>query len=247
MLRFQSHLQIDNLPDEQLQNQFEVIMPTLNLSDDTFSSSIGQRDDHGNPIGLLGKAADFVVNTANAMTSYTPIVEEIVFGTRAFKTETRRLRTGWINIPSDIENYHDVSITMFCSAGMLTQLYLAKWKGLIFNEEGEYFYPMNNYKKNIEVFFYGPGNIIGAMEPVAHWTLKGCFPTLQQDFKLSYDKNERLRMTQTFKVDKVVSKAATAKKAITAELVTSPTSVVDALTNKVFGKGTSTYSVEDTY
>ena len=42
---------------------------------------------------------------SNAYNAYTPIVEEIVFGVRNFGTNSRRVRTGWCNVPDDIQNY----------------------------------------------------------------------------------------------------------------------------------------------
>lgn len=73
-LRFQSALNIENLPDEQIDNQFEVIMPTLNLEHRHEGS------------GWFTKLTSAVINSIN---EYTPIVEEIVFGVRNFKQNTR--------------------------------------------------------------------------------------------------------------------------------------------------------------
>lgn len=224
-LRFQSQLLIDCLPDEQLENQFEVIMPTLPLLSKANS-------------GLLG---------AVGLDSYTPIVEEITFGVKNFTTDTRRVRTGWCNVPADIENYKDIVITFFCSSGMLTQYYLAAWKSLVFDEDGEYYNPMHVYKKNIEVFFYGPGNVGAVVPPVAHYTLYGCFPYSQDLYKLKYESEpKRLRITQSFKCDKIVADYSLAKSSIIAETVTSPTSIVDkaitGLTSDPVG-----YKFEDVY
>ena len=54
---------------------------------------------------------------------------------------------GWLNVPSDIENWHDVAITMFCPASMATHMYLNTWKRMIFNRDGEYYNSMSVYKK----------------------------------------------------------------------------------------------------
>lgn len=243
-LRFQSALNIENLPDEQIDNQFEVIMPTLNLEHRHEGS------------GWFTKLTSAVINSIN---EYTPIVEEIVFGVKNFKTNTRRVRTGWCNVPEDIQNYQDVSITMFCSAGMLTQYYLAAWKALIFNEEGEYYNPMQDYKKNIEVYFFGPGNIGTVVPPIAHFTLKGCFPYTQDPFKLSYKDNpQRLRITANFKVDKIVVDNSLKSSSIKQELLTSPTQLLNtaftkatSLVTKTIGltdySGVRDYSVKDVY
>ena len=98
-LRFASQLAIDNLPDEQLSDQFEVIMPELDISG---------TDAAGLSLSVLG--VDF------NLYAYRPIVEEIVFGQMNFTTDTRRIRTGWYNVPKDIEGYHDCKINLFCSA-----------------------------------------------------------------------------------------------------------------------------------
>ena len=232
-LRFQSALMIENLPDEQLESSFEVIMPSLSLNPDTFSGS-----------GILTNLANSIVNTVS---SYQPIVESIVFGVRNFGNAAKRIRTGWCNIPDDIQNYQDVSITMFCSSGMLTQYYLAAWKALIFNQDGEFYYPMCNYKKNIEVFFFGPGNIGAVVPPVAHFTLQGCYPSKQEPYKLQYDSNpKRLRITQSFKVDRVVYDTLLKNSSILQETVTSPTSLLDkAITT--LSPGASGYDISNTY
>lgn len=220
-LRFQSQLLVDAIADEQLENQFEVLMPRLDLFG-------GAKKSDG---GLL---STIITGIQNTFSSYTPIVEEITFGVKNFKTQTRRVRTGWVNVPEDIEQYHDVAITMFVSSGMLTQQYLSSWKALMFNADGEYYNPMTWYKKNIEVFFWGPGNV---NIPVAHYTLAGCFPYAQEDFKLSYKSEpQRLRITQRFKVDKIITDRTTAKSSIIQELVTSPGSVVDTLISTATSK-----------
>ena len=244
MLRFASQLQINNLPDEQLENNFEVIMPALPLGTTTPTSNLPT---------ALGRAISSAVNAVSSLantTSYTPIVEEIVFGVRNFKNTTRRIRTNWVNIPEDIENYHEVSITMFCSAGMLTQQYLAVWKSMIFNVDGEYYNPMTYYKKNIEVFFYGPGGSIGMSQPaVSHFTLQGCYPVLQDDYKLGYSQSpKRLRLTQRFRVDRVVASNDLAQTAMRNELLTSPQNILNDYTNKLLGaRSASQFDSQTTY
>lgn len=240
-LRFQSAAEIEALPDTQIESSWEVIMPSINLLDPIGSMS-------GYDGSLWDKIKTF---GSNWFSAYTPIVEEIVFGVTNFKTNTRRVRTGWCNVPEDIQNYHDVSITFFVSAGMLTQYYLSAWRQLVFNAEGEYYYPMSVYKKNIEVFFYGPGNIGLQSLATVHFTLQGCFPASQQPFQLMYkDDPKRLRISANFKVDKVVYDYSTTKKAVIEELVTSPTEIVDKTINSLnnlLGAGSSQYNVEGTY
>ena len=241
-LRFTSQLIVDNLPDEQINDQFEVVMPTLALDGDTSRGFWSQ------VTGML----------------YQPIVEEIVFGHKNFATDTRRVRTGWFNVPSDIENYHEVKITMFCPASMATQYYLETWKKQIFNEEGEYYYSANHYKKNIHVFVYGPGGtgVLGsAISKLAggsengikcHYTLVGCFPAVEKDFEFKYSNDpERFRILATFKVDKVIvdTSSRLIRNALNAELATSPTSILGNIAT-AFGSNNSAnggYNLGTTY
>ena len=234
-LRFTSQLCIDNLPDEQLNNQFEVIMPELNISPKKEEES---------------KKTDFSANFWNStIYKYRPIVEEIIFGYKNFKRDTRRVRTGWFGIPSDIEQLHEVKLTMFCSATMETQYYLEAWRRLIFNEEGEYYYPFSHYKKNIEIYIYGPGgsnvltNALG-ME-TCHVTLQGCFPFMENDFEFEYtDDPKRFRILATFNVDNIKVDTTTVHKAIVEGMITSPTSIIDKVLS---GEGVSEYSIGETY
>lgn len=227
-LRFSSQLMIDNLPDEQFTDQFEVIMPALALDGD-------------NNRGFLSNLTGMI---------YRPIVEEITFGFMNFATDTRRVRTGWYNVPKDINNYSDVKISMFCSANMLTQYYLDAWRNLIFNKRGEYYYPGIEYKKNIEVFMYGSGGnnaITSLLMPKLHYTLKGCFPATEDDFKLEYtDTPQRFRISATFKVDAVVKDETSATAAIRSELFTSPTAIFDNALSSLTSSN-SKYSLADTY
>lgn len=230
-LRFSSQLQVDNLPDEQITDQFEVIMPELSL-DGKNRTGIG---------GFFGALAGI---------KYRPIVEEITFGHMNFVTDTRRVRTGWYNVPKDIENYHEVGITMFCSTNMQTQYYLEAWKRLIYNPEGEYYYRGSHYKRNIEVYIYGPaGNgIVGELlSPKCHYTLKGCFPFAQDDFKFKYSNEpERFRILAKFKVDAITKDESVYWKAGLAEAITSPTSLLDHAITNITGQS-DTYSMEETY
>ncbi len=236
-LRFQSQLMIDNLPDEQLNDQFEVIMPELPLilpeGDATKASTLGKFT------GMLG---------FGKQVNYRPIVEEITFGTMNFSTDTRRVRTGWLNVPSDIENWHDVAITMFCPASMATHMYLNTWKRMIFNRDGEYYNSMSVYKKNITVLVYGPAKSIGSVfnAGTMQFTLKGCFPKTQEDFKFEYsDDPKRFRVLAHFSVDKVEYDEDLSRSAIIAESITSPTQVFDKLLST--GMSTSDYGVGTTY
>lgn len=208
MLKFTSALQVESIPDEQLDDRFEVFMPNLTI------------DDYENAEAANATESSWWAKVIN--TGYSPIVEDITFGTMNFKTDTRRVRTGWYNIPTDIENLKEVSITMFCSVGMLTQYYLEIWKRLIFNPYGEYYNPGSIYKKNIEVYFEGLGSAPsfdvvagGDATHTMHITLAGCFPKRQDPYKLRYSMDpKRLRLVQTFSVDKILidmSKVTAAK------------------------------------
>lgn len=235
MLRFQNQLEINALPDDAIDSAWECIMPKIDIA---------------NPYSAVSDNASLLTKFTSGLTSYQPIVESVSFGVTNFKADTRRVRTMWCNVPSDIENYHDVNITMFCSANMLTQYYLSAWRQLVYNSEGEFYNPMSIYKKNIEIYLYGPGNINLGVEGItasAHFTLQGCFPVNQQNYQLEYRENpQRLRITATFKVDKVVYDGGSANRAMITELVTSPTSIVDkAITT--FTNSSSNYNVLDVY
>ena len=235
MLRFQTAPQVQALPDEAIDSTFECIMPKIDIA---------------NPYGNLASngALGAVMNMfTSALTTYQPIVEEIVFGVTNFKTNTRRVRTMWCNVREEMQNYHDASIRCFVSANMLTQYYLAAWRSLVYNEESEYYNPMSVYKKNIEVFVYGPGNIGISGIAAAHFTLKGCWPATQDNYRFEYkDEPQRMRITAQFKVDKVVYNGMTARTAMVAELATSPTSILDKATTLLFNES-SNYSTFDTY
>ena len=195
-MRFQTAFQVENLPDEQNNAAFEVIMPTLKLYSDKRS---------------------FIPM------DYCPVVLEIEFTPRAFKTETRRVRTGWLNFAVDLENMSTAGLTFYCSQNMLTQYYLDTWSNLIFNKDGEYFNGMSNYKKDIEVYFYGAGNLgVSEVSASAHFTLKGAFPVKQRSYSMAYSKDpKRLTISADFAYDRLYIDPKYAKKGITAELITS--------------------------
>ena len=223
-LRFTSQLQVDNLADEQIEDQFEVIMPELDLD---FKASY---DDPRTEVS--SKSTSWLSRLGSSLMGmrYRPIVEEIIFGPKKFVTDTRRVRTGWYNVPKDIDNYSDVQITMFCPNTMETQYYLEAWKALMFSEEGEYYRSGKAYKKNIEVYIYGPGGngLTSTFVPSLHYTLQGCFPYLQTDYKLQYSNEpRRLRISAMFKVDKVVlDKSSSLARGLT-KLISSPSSMLD--------------------
>ena len=250
-LRFTSQLQIDNLADEQTEDQFEVIMPELDLNpqinDDDPRKEVAKKSI------WLGKFGSTLIGMR-----YSPIVEEIIFGPRKFVTDTRRVRTGWYNVPKDIDNYSDVQITMFCPNTMETQYYLEAWKSLIFNDEGEYYRSGPVYKKNIEVYIYGPGGsgISSSLMPSLHYTLQGCFPYLQTDYKLQYSNDpKRLRISAMFKVDKVVLDKTSSLARGLSKLISSPTSILDNIITasglsgggSIFNESTKEYSMENVY
>lgn len=137
---------------------------------------------------------------------------------------------------------------MFCDANMLTQYYLSAWRSMVFNGSGEYFYPGSLYKKNIDVYIYGPGNIQAEALATCHFILMGCFPSSQDNYKLAYSMEpKRLTLTQTFKVDKVCFDSTKAYSSIIENMATSPSSLVDkAITNLLTNGGTA-YSVNNVY
>ena len=237
MLRFASQLAVDNLPDEQLTDQFEVIMPEL---------AIMPIDEI--PIEDQGTISRIANGVGGFFSKYRPIVEQITFSQMAFETETRRIRTGWYNVPKDIKQWSDVKIVMFCSASMTTQHYLDAWKSLMFNKRGEYYYPGARYKKNIEVFVYGSGGtgLVGTVTPKNHWTLVGCFPSEQEDYQLEYtDDPKRFRIQATFKVDNIIKDTSATRSTVISEMVTSPTELFDRGLSAL--SSNSTYTINEAY
>jgi len=264
MLRFTSALQVQALPDEQLDDRFEVIMPSLNINNyQDLDKDAGATSTTTEKKSIWSEGLEKLTSsdTWSNFTGikYTPIVEEIVFGTMNFKTDTRRIRTGWYNIPTDIENYKEVSITMFCSAGMLTQYYLETWKRMVFNPYGEYYNPGSFYKKNIEIFFEGLASapsfdLIGGgdtWQHSMHVTLVGCFPSMQDSYKLSYSADpKRLRLTQKFKVDKVLFDMTKGKIQVAARtdlLGSSGSNLVDSFSSTLAATANSTYDIQEVY
>lgn len=244
MLRFQTGLQVDYIADEATDDRFEVIMPKLDLLNYSSNRASCNCSCSSLSLGSLWDKFSSIVG----LTSYQPIVEEISFRPLAFKSETRRVRTGYYNVPSDIEPYGDVSITMFCDANMLTQYYLSAWRAVMFNQTGEFYYPASLYKKNIDVYIYGPGNIQAEVLATCHFILMGCYPSSQDNYKFRYSMDpKRLTITQTFKVDKVVFDDVNAYSSIIQNTVTSPSSLVDrAITNLLTNGGTA-YSINNVY
>lgn len=244
MLRFQSALQVDYLADEATDDRFEVIMPKLDLLNYSNNrASCNCRCSSLNFGTLWDKFSSIV-----GLSSYQPVVEEISFKPLSFKSETRRVRTGYYNVPSDIEQYGDVTVTMFCDANMLTQYYLSAWRAMMFNGTGEFYYSGSVYKKNIDVYIYGPGNIQAESLATCHFILMGCFPSSQENYKLAYSMEpKRLTLTQTFKVDKVVFDSSNAYSSIMQNTIASPSSLVDkAITNLLINGGTA-YSINNVY
>lgn len=175
-LRFQSQLSVDMMPDEQIDNRWEVVMPKMQLQ-----TGIG-------------------INYP-----YYPIVESIHFAPLGFKNSTNvRAVTTYYNVPVDKEDAKEANITFYCDTGMLIQYYIQEWKDLIFNQEHEFYYYPWQYKRDIYVLFYGVANL--AAFPTMVYILKGCYPIMQSDFELQYTRNpKRLRITQKFNVDRVIT------------------------------------------
>lgn len=216
-MRFQTAFQVENLPDEQNNAAFEVIMPTLKLYGDR---------------------------------TYCPVVLEIEFTPRAFKTETRRVRTGWLNFAVDLENMSTAGLTFYCSQNMLTQYYLDTWSNLIFNKDGEYFNGMSNYKKDIEVYFYGAGNIgVSEVSASAHFTLKGAFPIKQRSYSMAYSKDpKRLTISADFAYDRLYIDPKYANKGIWLELLTTAgMSAIDRGITMLSRDDQDTYDLNDLY
>lgn len=244
MFRFQSALQVDYIADCATDDRFEVIMPKLDLVN---YENNRKSCNCGCSALSLGSFWDKFSSVAG-LNSYQPIVEEINFKPLAFKSETRRVRTGFYNLASDIEPYGDVVITMFCDNSMLTQYYLEAWRATIFNFNGEFYYPGTLYKKNIEVYVYGPGNLQSENLAVCHFTLKGCYPSSQESFKFKYSMTpNRLVITQNFKVDRITFDETIAYSSIIQNNVTSPSSLVDKAISTLLTTGGTAYSMENVY
>lgn len=244
MFRFQSALELDYISDCATDDRFEVIMPALDLIDYSKNKASCYCSCSAlNQGSLWDKFA-----TKLTESSYHPIVEEITFKPLAFKSETRRVRTGYYNLPSDIEQYGDISVTMFCDANMLAQYYLTAWRSLIFNASGEFYYPATMYKKNIDVYIYGPGGLQSPDFAACHFILMGCYPSSQENYKLSYSMTpKRMTITQTFKVDKVVFDSSTARSSILTNAITSPSSLIDTAISNLLTNGGTAYSINNTY
>lgn len=198
MLRFQSQIIVDNLPDEMLDNKWECIMPSLDLS-----TIVG-----GIP--------------------YQPIVEEVVFRGTSFSNEEFRTATRFYNLPQDRQSFGECMITLFCEQGMLPVYYLQTWRNAMFDPVHQYYYvnsesknndlyktlsnikevkdnmtlnAMSNWKKDIEIYFYGVGGIL----PIAHATLRDAYPVSQGDYSLKYSQDpKRFRINATFRYDNVI-------------------------------------------
>ena len=215
-LRFQSQLQLDLLPDEAVDNRFEVIMPSIQLINTNrlvTNTKALQKANAGNSVmSLLGRAASAI---SGKVTKYIPIVEEITFGQYTLSTDFTRINTFFYGYPTDKKALENVNITMFLDTGLLAYYYVQSWRDLIFNEEYEYYYPSVNYKKDIIVVFYGAGSSL----PVAKFTLKGCFPIEITKFQLKYEEDpKRLRLTSTFSVDRIEPDYTLASTAIASTL-----------------------------
>lgn len=244
MLRFQTALQVDYISDCATDDRFEVIMPKLDLIDYSKNKASNNCSCSALNLGTLWDKFSSIVG----LTTYQPIVEEIAFKPLAFKSETRRVRTGYYNVATDIEPYGDVSITMFCDANMLTHYYLSAWRAMIFNGAGEFFYPGSLYKKNIDVYIYGPGGVQAEGLATCHFVLMGCYPSSQENFKFQYSMSpKRVNITQTFKVDKICYDGTKAYSSIIENTLTSPSSLVDSAITNLLSNGGTAYSIHNVY
>lgn len=216
MLRFQSQVIIDNLPDEQLDSKWECILPSIPLD-----SSVGGID-------------------------YTPIVEEVVFRGTSFANEEFRIATRYYNAPTDRQSFGECTMTLFCEQGMLPVYYLQSWRNLMFDPMHQFYYcnvrnesdalnilssnastsnqtmsnnqinAISNWKKDIEIYFYG----VGSVTPIAHATLYNAYPVSQGDFSLQYSMQpKRFRINCTFRYDNVIWDSSYRNSAIISSLL----------------------------
>lgn len=187
--RFQHQLQVDNIADPMLDNAWEVIMPSVDLTAMLQSDSFD--------LGPLTFSYGFPGAEA-----YSPVVEQIVFAPAGYKnTQDIRAITNFYNVPEDREDAKEAMLTFYCDTSMLPQYYIAAWKACMFDYENEFYYMPHQYKKDIVVLFYGTNSSVAT----AKYTLKGCYPLLQSDFELSYTRTpKRMRLTHKFNVDRVV-------------------------------------------
>lgn len=237
-LRFTSQLLVDQISDSQLEDRWEVIMPTLSLSNK--------------------ERAWYELSADNI--KYTPIVEEITFKPQGFKNEARRVRTQYINVPSDITAPGEINICMYCPGSMLTQYYIEAWKNLIYNPVGEYFYNQDNYKKNIEIYFESPFNMpnLGTTNLLGsngsngrlcscHFTLQGCYPVVQDAFRLTYASDpKRLRLVQRFMFDRLVLENQVATANMIENIAGMGLNNLDSLITR-FSTQVSSYSADQVY
>lgn len=174
-LRFRSQLSIDMMPDEQIDNRWEVIMPKMNL-----------------PTGIGG------INYP-----YYPIVESIHFAPLGFKNSTNiRAITTYYNMPVDKEDAKEANITMFCDTGMLAQYYIQAWKDLIFNQDHEFYYYPWQYKRDITVLFFGVGGAVPTARFLLKGCYPITQSDFELQYTRD---PKRLRITQKFNVDRVIA------------------------------------------
>lgn len=184
-LRYQSQVQVDLIPDEQTNNRFEVLMPFMSLTKGSGTDSIGFSN---------------FTNIVSNLFQYTPMVESITFTPQAFNTGFTRVNSYYWGYPQDKQSIKNMNITLYLDVGNLAMYYLEAWKNLMFNQEYEYYYPPQRYKKDIVVLLYG----LGGVSASTIYFLRGCFPIETSAFELAYSKDpKRLTVTQTFSVDRV--------------------------------------------
>ena len=221
MLRFQSQVQIDNLPDEQIDSKWECTLPSIEL------------------------------DTALGGVKYAPIVEEIVFRGTSFSNEEFRVATRFYTIPTDRQSFGECTMTLFCEQGMLPIYYLQSWRNLMFDPKHQFYYcntsnennafkilssntnasvdrmeynsayknqinAVSNWKKNIEIYFYG----LGSVTPIAHATLYNAYPVSQGDYSLQYSlQPKRFRINCTFRYDNIIWDSSYRNSAIISSLL----------------------------
>jgi hypothetical protein len=79
----------------------------------------------------------------------------------------------------------------------IVSMYFAKWKSKIVDNNG-FYYPSNNYKKNIFIILYDTSGI-----PSNFIQLNKCFPVKFPAFNLNYEEQGMVKFEVEFKVDNI--------------------------------------------
>lgn len=90
-----------------------------------------------------------------------------------------------------------VGITFYEDADFTTTRFLKEWRSLIIHYDNTYGYP-SEYKRTIEVFLLDDQKY-----PKLQVRLIGAWPSNAQPYQMGYDQTDRLRVSQTFAVDRI--------------------------------------------